>query len=154
MGSTSGPTRRRGWSRPPRVAAARRLAGGRALGVGRGSEVHNTYVSLTCRLRVRRARPPHVLQLYTVYAPILFAAVAVAVYPPHAKTARLRAAFTTTSRAALGKGGKDHPAALTQLPFIRSPRDSKVLHAVAAVLVAFAGALSGLYVLQLLGLET
>ena len=72
MGSTSGPTRRRGWSRPPRVAAARRLAGGRALGVGRGSEVHNTYVSLTCRLRVRRARPPHVLQLYTVYAPLLF----------------------------------------------------------------------------------
>ena len=82
MGSTSGPTRRRGWSRPPRVAAARRLAGGRALGVGRGSEVHNTYVSLTCRLRVRRARPPHVLQLYTVYAPLLFAPVAVAVYPP------------------------------------------------------------------------
>ena len=54
------------------------------------------------------------------------------------------------------KGGKDHPAALTELRLavVRTPRDSKELHAVAAVLVAFAGALSGLYVLQLLGLET
>jgi hypothetical protein len=134
MGSTSGPTRRRDWSRPPRVAAARRLAGGRALGVGRGSEVHNTYLSLTCRLRVRRARAPHVL-CWTQPPPP----------PPRRRGC-----------APMGKGGKDHPAALTELRLavVRSPRDSKVLHAVAAVLVAFAGALSGLYVLQLLGLET
>ena len=90
MGSTSGPTRRRDWSRPPRVAAARRLAGGRALGVRRGSEVHNTYLSLTCRLRVRRARAPHVLCcLYAAAVPPPTPPPNTNHNPPPAKTARL-----------------------------------------------------------------